>query len=92
MTSIPNLTVITVRNLVAELQKCRNKMSDFISERACRSPLDSRRNGSGRTPYVIEEEQIRFFKRNVLFMEKNIRFAWGKWEYPQKDESNVWHN
>lgn len=68
--SILNLSLIKVRNLIDQLQQYRNGMLDFHSERAYSSPPDSRRNGPGRPPYVIEEEQIRFLRET--------HFSWKK--------------
>ena len=47
-------------------------MLDIFGERTYGSPPDSSRNGPGHPPYVIEEEQIRFFKRNTFFLEKKM--------------------
>ncbi|CAH3039554.1 unnamed protein product, partial [Pocillopora meandrina] len=45
-------------------------MLDFFGERAYSSSPDSSRNGPGRPPYVIEEEQIRFLRE--------MHFSWKK--------------
>ena len=68
--SILNLSLIKVRNLIDQLQKYRNEVLDFFGERAYSSSSDSSRNGPGRPPYVIEEEQIRFLRE--------MHFSWKK--------------
>ena len=71
VTSILNVTLINVRNLSDQLQQCRNEISDSIGERAYSSLTDSRKGGPGHPRYVIEKDQIRFFKRNAFSMEKD---------------------
>ena len=62
VTSILNLSLIKVRNLIDQLQQYRNEMLDFFGERAYSSSPDSSRNGPGRPPYVNEEKQKRFLR------------------------------
>ena len=68
--SILNLSLTKVRNLIDQLQQYSNEMLDFFGERAYSSSPDSSRNGPGRPPYVIEEEQIRFLRE--------MHFSWKK--------------
>ena len=71
VTSILNLILTKVRNLSDQLQQYRNRRSDVIGERAYSSPTASTGHGPGHPRYVMEGDQIQFFKRTAFPVEKD---------------------